>query len=165
MCHFLRLKIFYVSKLVTDWKTNAACIFFSFFLIVSRSVKFELVTTFVMCEIWNLNFWWARYKTNINQSTEFKKFFCPICFILSVIFFNVYFGEKNIKQEKKIKAWILLNQTHTENKCTRQLWEFNLKRAWGAESAASTFVVISQPVVIFLHWNFMTFFLQALRLI
>ena len=27
----------------------------------------------------------------------------------------------------------------------------------------STFLVISHPVVIFSHWNFMTFFLQALR--
>ena len=31
--------------------------------------------------------------------------------------------------------------------------------------APSTFFVISQPVVIFSRWNFMTFFLQALRLI
>ena len=50
----------YVSKFVIEWKTNAACsfyfLFFIFFLIVSRSVKFESVITFVQSENMKLDF-------------------------------------------------------------------------------------------------------------
>ena len=65
------------------WKPQRHADFFSFsffflffpffFLIVSRSVKFESVTTFVQCEIWNLIVGWPKYNTKTNQSTEFKE--------------------------------------------------------------------------------------------
>ena len=49
-------------------------VFFFFFLLVSKSVKFALIITFVQCEIWNLMFGWTRNKTKINPRREFKKF-------------------------------------------------------------------------------------------
>ena len=30
---------------------------------------------------------------------------------------------KKLSKQKKLKAWILLDQTHTEKKCSRQLWD------------------------------------------
>ena len=71
-------------------------------------------------EIWNLIFGWTRYKTEHRV----EEVCCSKCFIVSVISFLVYFNnlvhkkmEKKInKQKKKIKPWILLNQTHTEKR-------------------------------------------------
>ena len=118
----LKLKKFYVSKLVTDWKADAAWVFFFFFFlcffcllvcllgclfvclfVFSRSIKFESVTTFVQCKIWNFIFWWARYKTSINQSTEFKKFVVQ-CVLLCLLYLVMCILEKKIKKGKKNKS-------------------------------------------------------------
>ena len=59
-------------------------------------------------------FGWTRYNTKINQSTEFKKFVVP-CALLCLSYILMYIlEEKRIKKGKKLKAWILLNQTHTK---------------------------------------------------
>ena len=74
---------------------------------------------FVQYEIWNLSFGWTRYKTEHRV----EEVCCSKCFIVSIMSFHVYFvkqvhkklKKKTIKQtKKKIKAWILLNQTCTQ---------------------------------------------------
>ena len=60
----------------------------------------------------------------------------------------------------------LTDRNHYKHSKMTIFWvRFNPKRAGGRNPPPSTFFGISQLVVIFSHWNFMTFFLQALRLI
>ena len=68
--------------------------------------------TFVQCEIWNLDFWWVRYKTNKNQSTEFKKLYLLICIFDKKI--KRKKKKRKIKRKKNQKAWILLSQARIE---------------------------------------------------
>ena len=54
----------------------------------------------LFCDL--LTFGWTRYKIKINQSIKFKKFCCPMCFIVSVISFNVYFFGGKRKKHKSL---------------------------------------------------------------
>ena len=70
-------------------------------------------------QLWNMNlsFGWTRYKTEHRVETVC----CSKCFIVSVISFLVNFDKqvhkklgKKIKQGKKSKPWIFLNQRRTK---------------------------------------------------
>ena len=97
-------------------ENNAACnffltwVFFVFFLILSRSVKFESVTTFV-CVKYDLDCWLNKiqdWNKSEHRVQEVRLMFYYVCHI-----FWCRFWKKN-KKWKKLKAWILLNQMHTE---------------------------------------------------
>ena len=120
----LKEKKFYVSKLETDWKTWPKCIFFflTCFVFVFVFVFSEQQTcqiwvghTLVQYEIRNLIYGWtSRY----NTEHRVEEVCCTKCFIVSVCVFSYIFWQtikkKLSKQKKKLKAWILLNQTCTE---------------------------------------------------
>ena len=63
-------------------------------------------------------FGWKRYKTEHRV----EEVCCSKCFIVSIMSFHVYFDkqvhkkteQKKLSKQKKIEAWILLNQTRTE---------------------------------------------------
>ena len=83
---------FYVSKLVTDWKTWPWCIFF---FLSSKHVKFELVTSLfsMKYETWFLD------EQDIRQNTELKKFVVQrVLLCLSCLFMYIL-------TSKLIKNW------------------------------------------------------------
>ena len=89
------------------------------------------------CLIWNLiqqKFPYTLYKTNTSNLANYP---CCIVIVVSKLLSPFVFSEA---------AALTLKEP-----------------GGGGESAPSTFFVISQPDVIFSPWNFMTFFLQALR--
>ena len=67
---------FYFSKLLTDWETNAICSLYTFLIFICSAEvsSFKSVKIFVQSQIWISVIWWTRYKTEINQCTDFKKF-------------------------------------------------------------------------------------------
>ena len=97
-CKVIRLKKnnFYVSKLVTDWKTWLKCGFLTFF---SDQQTFQIWVghNFVQYEIWNLIFGWTRYKTEHRV----EKVCCLKCIIVSVISFDLYFDKQAHKKTRK----------------------------------------------------------------
>ena len=100
----LRLKNFYVSKLVKNSGTKLMSFAFSppFFYFFrsrqNRSVKFESATSIVKCEIWNLIVGWTRYKTELNQSTEVK-YFVGQCVLLCLSYVLIYILQRKIKNK------------------------------------------------------------------
>ena len=118
------------QKLVTVWKTRPKCVFFN----VPPSPEqqtFQIWVghNFVQYDIWELDFWMNKIqdRTQSWRSLLFKVFHC-VCHVISCIFWKSKFikklKKKIIKQKKKkLKAWILLNQTRTKNKRARQLWD------------------------------------------
>ena len=82
--------------------------------------------------------------------------------------YSTWFAAKSRQQYTSVlKNWFSDETKNSMWVATFCLCEtVNPKRAGGGQNLPpSTFFVISQPVVIFSCWNFMTFFLQALRLI
>ena len=90
--------------LVTDWKNNAACVFFCFcfFLIVGKSAKFQLVITFVQCEIWNLIVGWTRYETKSNQEHGVQEVCYRMCFLCLSYLLMYILGSNNTKIDSKL---------------------------------------------------------------
>ena len=76
-----------------------------------------------LCSVWNmeLDFWMNKIqdRTQSWRSLLFKVFYC-VCHIFSCILTNKFIKRKKktwkkiSKQKKKLKAWILLIQTHTK---------------------------------------------------
>ena len=80
--------------------------------------------------------------------------FPPLIYLFILFFFNhlaTPYSKDQWNQEKFLLP--MVRNPHT----------LTLKEPGGAESAPLHIFFISQPVVIFSRWNFMTFFFQALR--
>ena len=106
---YAKEKKFYVSKLVTDWKTRPECVFFffTFFFLFSWAD----VSNLSRSQLWL----WTRHKTEHRV----EEVCCSKCFIVSVLSFSYILTSKLIKHwnifyKKYLKAWILLNQMCTE---------------------------------------------------
>ena len=106
----------YVSKLVTYWKTWLNAFFFNVFFFFSEQQTCQIWVGHSF-EIWNLIF----DEQDTRQNTRVEEVCCSKCFIVSVIYFLVFFDMQVIKKwkkksskQKKFKPWILLNQTRTE---------------------------------------------------
>ena len=109
-CKVIRLKKnnFYVSKLVTDWKTWLKCGFLNFFFWpadVSNLSRSQL------CSVWNmeLDFWMNKIqdRTQSWKSLLFKVYYC-VCHFFWSIFWQAS-SQKNWKKiskqkKKKIKS-------------------------------------------------------------
>ena len=78
----------------------------NFFFLFNHQPKCQVwVTTFVHYEIWNLIVGWTRYKTKINQSREFKKFYIMSnVLLLCLSYLLMYILEKKIEMKKKIES-------------------------------------------------------------
>ena len=92
---------------------------FFFFFLSSRRVKFESVTTLFSIKYGT----WFLDEQDWRQNKELKKsvvqsdllcLSCPFMYILTGTFLKNWEKIKQTKKKKKIKAWILLNQTRNE---------------------------------------------------
>ena len=114
-------KQFYVSKLVTDWKTWPKWGFFNFFFSEQqRRSKFESATTLFSMKYgtWFLDEQDTRKNTELKKSVVQSVWLCLSCLFIYILTskFIKNWGRKLSKQKKKkkLKAWISLNQTRTE---------------------------------------------------
>ena len=110
---------------------NVFLFLFFFFPCSDEQQTFQIWVghNFVQYEIWNLIFGWTRYKTEHRV----EDVGCSKCLIVSVMSFYLYFDkqghkklEKKSKQAKKLKAWILLNQTRTKKQTRGSFETYNL---------------------------------------
>ena len=77
------------------------------------------VTIFVQREIRNL-----RYKTKMNQRTEFRKFVVQCVLLCLSYLWCIFWKEKKNKKGTKIKSLNFAeSNAHQKNKCAWQLWD------------------------------------------
>ena len=113
----------YVSKLVTDWKTWPKCgflrVFFFFFFFSWAADMSDLSRS----QLWNmeLDFWMNKIQDTWRQNTELKKSVVQsVSLCLLYLFLYILMSKfiknwkKKLSKQKKIKPWILLNQTRAE---------------------------------------------------